>query len=171
MRVLVAGVGNVLRGDDGFGVAVADLLAASPLPAEVRVMDVGIGGIHLVQELMRERADALIVLDAVELGRRPGTVLVLRPEVLDLSTMGLKERNDQLADMHYATPERAFMLARALEVLPQSTWVVGCQPVDARSWVQELSSPVSGALETAQEEVRRIVREMGIAWPRGPVGN
>ena len=46
-RVLVAAIGNIFRGDDGFGPAVAARLAALPLPDGVRVWDVGVRGVHL----------------------------------------------------------------------------------------------------------------------------
>jgi hydrogenase maturation protease len=111
VRILVAGVGNVLRRDDGFGVVVAQRLLELPLPPEVRVVDVGIGGIHLVQDLLASSIDALFVLDAVDFGKSPGTVLVVRPEIVDLSALPPEQRRDQLADMHWATPERAFVLA------------------------------------------------------------
>ena len=63
MQILVAGVGNLLRGDDGFGVEVARALEGRSLPPEVRVVETGIGGIHLVQEMLTP-ADALLVIDA-----------------------------------------------------------------------------------------------------------
>src|SRR5919206_3931879 len=91
---------------------------------EVEVLDVGIGGIHLVQELL-DPVDALVTLDATELGRPAGAVAVVRPDVRDPTGP------DDLADMHYATPERALMLARALNVLPERVWIVGCQPENA----------------------------------------
>jgi len=163
-RVLVAGAGNVLRGDDGFGVRVAQRLAQATVPRGVRVLDVGIGGIHLVQELLVP-VDVLVVVDAVDLGRAPGTVLVIRPQVLDVATLPLTERHDALADMHYATPERAFLLARGLGVLPQVTWLVGCQPVDAARLGEGLSAPVAAAVDVAAREVRRLVTAAGISWP------
>ena len=159
----MAGVGNVLRGDDGFGVVVAERLLAGRVPPGVQVLDVGIGGIHLVQELLAG-ADALVVVDAVDLGRRPGTVAVIRPDVLDVAALPLAERHDQLADMHYATPERAFMLARALEILPEPVWVVGCQPVDADRLGEGLSPEVAAAVPPAISEVRRLVSELGVPW-------
>ncbi len=65
-RVLVAGMGNVLRRDDGFGVEVAQRLTRSAvLPGEVKIIEVGIGGVHLVQELM-DGYEALVIIDAVE---------------------------------------------------------------------------------------------------------
>ena len=164
MKVLVAGVGNLLRGDDGFGVVVADRLAARGVPDGVRVLDVGIGGIHLVQELL-DPVDALVVVDAVDLGRPPGTVLVVRPEVRDVGALPPERRRDELADMHYATPERAFMLAGALGVLPAATWVVGCQPLDTERLGEGLSPVVAAAVETAGAEVRQLVRALGVAWP------
>ena len=163
MRILVAGVGNVLRGDDGFGVVVAQRLAREKPPAHVEVMDIGIGGIHLVQEML-EPVDALVVVDAVDLGRIPGTVFVIRPDVAEVSALGLEERYDWLADMHYATPERALMLARGLGILPDVTWIVGCQPGDAERLGEGLSLEVDGAVEAAAAEVRRIARTLGVVW-------
>jgi hydrogenase maturation protease len=164
VKILVAGVGNLLRGDDGFGVVTAHRLLAQPLPSEVRVIDVGIGGIHLVQELF-DSPDALVVLDAVDSGRAPGTVLVIRPEVTDVTKLPLDERHDQLADMHWASPERAFMLARGLGVLPNTTWVIGCQPADTDVLGEGLSPEVSGAVETAIRELQSLVNDLGVAWP------
>jgi hydrogenase maturation protease len=164
VKVLVAGVGNLLRGDDGFGVVVAHQLLEQGVPAGVRVLDVGIGGIHLVQELL-DPVDALVVVDAVDHRRPAGTVLVMRPEVLDVSDLPPTRRRDALADMHYATPERAFMLARALGVLPGATWVVGCQPADTERLGEGLSPMVAGAVATAAAEVRRLVSGLGIPWP------
>jgi hydrogenase maturation protease len=161
--VLVAGVGNVLRGDDGFGVAVARRLVEGPVPPGVRVLEIGIGGIHLVQELL-DPTDALVVVDAVDLGRAPGTVLVVRPEVRDVTAMSLSERHDELADMHYATPERAFMLARGLDVLPPVLWLVGCQPLDAERLGEGLSPQLAGSVEAAVAEVKRLVAELGVHW-------
>ncbi len=161
--MLVAGVGNVLRADDGFGVAVVDRLEEGTVPDEVEIMDVGIGGIHLVQVLM-EHVDGLVIADALRMGRAPGTVLVLKPEVRDVTTLAPQEQRDELADMHYATPERALMLARGLSVLPDRTWLVGCEPVDVGSWSQGLTGPVAQAVDLAADEVRRIVRALGVAW-------
>lgn len=153
VAVLVACFGNLLRGDDGFGVAVADRLLAEGVPNGVRVLDVGIGGIHLVQELL-DPVDALVVVDAVDLGRPPGTVLVMKPDVRG------PEGPDALADMHYATPERALMLAHGLGALPATIVLVGCQPFDAERLGEGLSPPVAAAVEHAVAEVRRLVADL-----------
>lgn len=157
MRIIVAGVGNVLRGDDGFGIAVAARLLERASPPEVEILDIGIGGIHLVQELFAG-ADALVVVDALDLGRPAGTVVVQEPEIREVAGP------DDLADVHYATPERALMFARGLDVLPASVWLVGAQVVDAERVGQGLSPEVAAAVDPAAEEVRRLVRTLGVSW-------
>lgn len=162
-RVVVAGFGNVLRGDDGVGVAVVRRLLDGPVPESVTVLDVGIGGIHLVQELLRP-TDGLIVVDAVDLGRSPGTVLVIRPEVADVTQLAVQTRRDALADMHLANPDRALRLARAMGVLPEATWMVGCQPADTDRLGETLSASVADAVGTAAAEVRQLVTDFGVSW-------
>ncbi|MQA76737.1 MAG: hydrogenase maturation protease, partial [Solirubrobacterales bacterium] len=75
-RILVAGVGNVFCGDDGFGVAVAEHLAAATLPAGVELSDYGIRGIHLAYQLL-DGYDLLVLVDAVQRGGEPGTVYLI----------------------------------------------------------------------------------------------
>lgn len=158
MTAIVACFGNVLRGDDGFGHAVARRLAAEDLPDGAAVLEVGIGGIHLVQELLRW-VDLLLVVDAVDLGRPPGTVVVQRPDVLDVTTLPPERRRDELADMHLATPEKALMVARALDVLPETTLVVGVQTTDTDRVGQGLSPATGRAVEVAVAEIVRLLAE------------
>jgi hydrogenase maturation protease len=159
VRVLIAGVGNVLRADDAFGVEVAHRLEKMELPAGVHVVETGIGGIALVQEL-QSGYDALVVADAVDRGRPPGTVMLIEPEVLDVKALSVTERHDLLADMHLATPERAMMLARALGVLPERVLMVGCQPEDAEAVGQTISPAVTAAIDVAVHEILRHVNEL-----------
>ena len=159
MRILLAGVGNVLRADDGFGVEVARRLADLSFPEGVRVVETGIGGIALVQEL-QEGWDALVVVDTVDLDRSPGTVMLIEPDVVDVEALSWDQRHDMLADMHLATPERALMLARALGVLPTRVLEVGCQPEDAHAVGEGLSAPVTAAVDIAVAEIVRHVSEL-----------
>jgi hydrogenase maturation protease len=164
VRILVAGVGNVLRGDDAFGVEVAQRMAELALPAGVRVVETGIAGVALVQEL-QEGWDVLIVVDAVDHGRPPGTVMLIEPDVLDVTTLSVSERRDQLADMHLATPERSMMLARALGVLPPTVLMVGCQIADPDAVGRGMTDAVAAAVDVAIEEIQRY-----LATLVGPTG-
>ncbi|MGH9157689.1 MAG: hydrogenase maturation protease [Acidimicrobiales bacterium] len=156
MRILLAGVGNLLRADDGFGVAVARRLAELDLPEGVTVVETGIGGIALVQEI-QDGYDALLVADTVDFGRQPGTIMIIEPEVIDVEALSWGERYDLLADMHLANPQRVFMMARALGVLPAFVRIVGCQPVDAHGVGTEMSPPVAAAVEVGVSEMLRQV--------------
>ena len=70
-RILVAGIGNVFLGDDGFGVALAERLAARALPPGVEVVDYGIRGMDLAYAL-GDGWDAVVLLDAAPTGQPPG---------------------------------------------------------------------------------------------------
>ncbi len=157
LRILVAGVGNKLRADDAFGVEVATRLMAMDLPEGVKVVETGIGGIALVQEL-QSGYDALIVIDAVDRGRPPGHVMLIEVEVPHVDDMEWGERFDFLADVHLATPERALIMSKALGVLPDNTLMVGCQPVDAETPGIPMSPEVVAACDVA---VREILRHLG----------
>ena len=156
-RILVAGIGNVLRGDDGFGNAVAQQLAQQPdLPPTVTVVEVGIGGISLVHEMLGGY-DVLLIVDALDRGGAPGTIYLLEPQVPDLKQWPFEQRQDFLADMHMTTPSRALILARALGVLPPSVYLLGCQPTTCDDLVIGLSEPVERAVAPS---VERLVSEI-----------
>lgn len=159
-RILVACVGNTLRSDDGVGPRVAEILGEVDLPGDVEVRDFGIGGVHMVQTLLSGSYDALILVDCADRGRVPGTVMVIDPDVLDVSELEHVEKYDYLADMHYTNPERALALAKALGVLPERSLLIGVQPLDAEGLGQDLSEPVAKAAHVAADEVIRITRSV-----------
>ena len=159
LRVLVAGVGNSLRADDAFGVVVAHRLMEMDLPEGVKVVETGIGGIALVQEL-QEGYDALVIIDAVDRGRPPGHVMLILLDVPHVNDMEWGERYDFLADVHLATPERALIMSKALGVLPDNTLMVGCQPVDAETPGIPMSPEVTAACDVAVREVLRHLGEL-----------
>ena len=87
-RVLVAGIGNIFLGDDGFGVEVAQRLRRRPARDGVRVEDYGIRGVHLAYELL-DGYDALVLVDAVPMDEPAGTVVSKRPSLL-FSGLGVR---------------------------------------------------------------------------------
>jgi hydrogenase maturation protease len=159
LRILVAGVGNLLRADDAFGVVVAHRLMEMELPAGVKVVETGIGGIALVQEL-QEGYDAMVIIDCVDRGRPPGHVMLILMDVPHVDDMEWGERYDFLADVHLATPERALIMSKALGVLPDNTLMVGCQPVDAETPGIPMSPEVTAACDVAVQEVLRHLSQL-----------
>jgi hydrogenase maturation protease len=145
-RVIVGCVGNVLRGDDGFGPAVAERLGGLPEGAEV--VETGIGGIALLQELLAG-CDGLILIDAVDRGAKPGTVFLIDPEVLD---------GEHVADVHLANPERVLTMAKAMGALPERILIVGCQPAEVDELGHGLSPAVQRSVPLAAVRVEEAVR-------------
>lgn len=144
-RVLVVCVGNPLRGDDGFGPAVAGRL--EDLPDGARMVETGIGGVAFLQELMAPGCEGLIVVDATDRGRSPGTVFEIVPDVADAV---------HVPDVHLANPDRVLSLAKALGCLPPRVLLVGCQPAGDRLG-ERLSPPVARAVDVAAARVHELV--------------
>ncbi len=155
-RILVAGVGNVLNADDGFGVAVANhLMKHEKLPASTKVIETGIGGMSLIQELM-DGYNLLILLDAFKRDGAPGQLYLLEPDLPDLSSLSLSERRDYFADTHYATPIRALSLLEHISKMPDIVRIVGCEP----KTLQELQIGLSPEVENAVEPATRLINEV-----------
>lgn len=160
MRILIAGVGNVLRGDDGFGVEVAQALVRSDsLPEEVTVFEAGIAGIPLVQELM-DGYDALIIADAVDRGGAPGTIYLIEPDIPDPNLLDPTALHASLADAHYTEPSKVLTLAKALGVMPPRVFIVGCQPAGYDELGAELSLPVKEAVRVAVRQIRLLIEKL-----------
>lgn len=161
-RILVAGMGNDLCQDDGFGIVAVRRFAERGVPADVRVIEPGSGGISLVQELM-DGYETLIILDAVDRGGDPGTVYLLKTEVPDFATLAEEEQRGFLADMHATVPSRALILARALDVLPSTVYILGCQPKQYDLGIG-LSAPVERGVTEAVTHLRALTGAIAADW-------
>ncbi len=155
MSVLVAGVGNLFLGDDGFGCEVARRLAGGPLPSGVEVSDFGIRGLHLAYRLL-DPVSLLVVVDAVARGGPPGTLYLLEP--------ALEPPAEPAApDAHGLDLPAVFAALRALGGELPVTRIVGCEPasVDERLG---LSPRVEASVEDAVRLVREVIgRQPGAA--------
>ena len=154
LKTLVAGFGNTLLGDDGFGVEVVSRLAASALPPQVEIFDVGIGGMHFVVRLL-EGFEQVIVVDAVRGGQPPGTLYSFA-----FGTVETGVQDDARLDPHLAEPARALHLAQALGLLPERVIVVGCEPESCHPGLC-LTAAVHAAVDRAVERIRHIVCSAG----------
>ncbi|MEO6168058.1 MAG: hydrogenase maturation protease [Chitinophagales bacterium] len=152
-KILIAGVGNELRMDDAFGVMLAKkLLDEASLSDSVKVMEIGSGGISLVQELY-DHYDILLILDVVLWGGEPGTVYLKEIEVKDVRQLPTEEKNEFFADMHYISPLRALMMAKALDIIPEKVLFLGCESSEHEEIGIGLSAPVSNAIPVAFQKV------------------
>lgn len=160
LRILIAGVGNVLRQDDGFGIAVVHrLLEQDELTAGVTVVETGIAGIKLVQDLL-DGYDVLIIVDAMVRDGAPGQLYQLEAEVPDVYDLTFDQRHEFLADMHYTNPTRAMMLAKAIKALPPQVYILGCQPAAYDDFDLGLSPEVEAAIPKAVARLEGWIAEL-----------
>jgi hydrogenase maturation protease len=156
-RILVAGIGNMFLGDDGFGVEVARRMAMRPLPEGVRLIDFGIRGMDLVYALLDDW-DAVIFVDASPRGQAPGTLSLIEPH--------LSEDRQASIDTHGMDPVKVLALARELGAPSRGTYVVACEPgvlIDGENSpdvLVELSVPVLGAIDPAVEMVMNLIEDI-----------
>lgn len=157
-RILVAGIGNIFLGDDGFGVEVARQLAGRAFPEGVRVADFGIRGLDLAYALLDDY-DAVIFVDTASRGGKPGTLYLIEPE--------MDQTGEVTLDAHGMDPVKVLALARALGARLARTFVVGCEPArmlvaqdDEEEVLVELSEPVRAAVDEAVTMVESLVDEL-----------
>lgn len=143
----MACVGNMLRRDDGFGYAVAQRLG--PLPEGVELLESGIGGMMLVQELMAG-CGGLIIVDAVDRGAPPGTLFLVEPEIAEPAGV---------QDIHLANPDRVLAMAQGLGCLPERLLLVGCQQGDVEELGEALTGPVAAAVPAAVRRIHDVLRD------------
>jgi hydrogenase maturation protease len=148
--VLVAGVGNLFLGDDGFGPEVVRRLTG--LPSHVRAVDYGIRGMHLAYDLLGGY-ETLIIVDAVP-GAPPGRLTVLQ--------VGAGDLGDGEWDAHGMNPVAVLAnLDRLGGTLP-TTYVVGCRVASVDEGIG-LSPPVAAAVDEAVTAVHTLVGRLAPA--------
>ena len=147
IRTLVAGVGNVFLGDDGFGCEVARRLAAVPRPDGVAVVDFGIRGMHLAYDLL-DGWDALVIVDALPNRGEPGALRVL--------DVGPEDLGGAVLDAHGMDPGSVLASLGTLGGRLPRTFVVGCQVADVEEGIG-LSPAVAAAVDPTVETVRSLL--------------
>jgi hydrogenase maturation protease len=154
--ILIAGIGNIFRGDDGFGVEVVMCLARRNLPADVHVVDFGIRGIDLTYALM-DGYSAVVMVDTMQRGEAPGIVSVIEPRLKEI------EDEDQLGfSPHDLDPVRAWQLARLLGANCPRLLVIACEPLTFgdETGAMGLSAPVTAAVEPAVAAAEMLARHL-----------
>ena len=167
-RILVAGIGNIFLGDDGFGCEVVRRLAERGPPEGVEIVDFGIRGMDLAYALM-DPYEVVVFVDAVPRGEEPGTVYLIEAEV--------PEEGEVALDTHGMDPVNVIRLARVLGAEIPRTFVVGCEPQNIagrrggsethpyEDMLLELSEPVQRAVDEAVKLVVSVVEEANAPSP------
>lgn len=157
-RILVAGIGNIFLGDDGFGVEVAQQLAQGSFPASVRVADFGIRGFDLAYAL-QDRYETTILIDAFPHGQAAGTVYVVEPDLNDLAA-SLPQAS--FVEPHAMNPMNVLRMATAMHGPLKRILLVGCEPATfgGDDGQMGLSVPVQAAVHKAVKVVEKLVEKI-----------
>lgn len=167
-RILVACIGNIFLGDDGFGVEVAQRMLSRknrPYPEHVQVVDFGIRGMDLAYTLL-EGYDTLVLVDAVPRGGQPGTLYLIEPDVAHLNAEQGAQAGRVALDTHSMDPVKVLAYARTLGAQPIRTFLVGCEPgvfegADAyMEMSMGLSDPVQSAIDPAIQMIDSLVADL-----------
>lgn len=153
--ILIAGLGNIFLGDDGFGVEVARRLAGRKLPENVRVVDYGIRGFDLAYALM-DCYELTILIDAAPRGEAPGTVYTIEPDLTGLDRAGEQE---MAIETHGMNPMKVLQMVRSMGGEFGRVLVVGCEPltVGGEEGFMGLSEPVENAVDEAVRAIESLV--------------
>jgi hydrogenase maturation protease len=156
-RVLIAGIGNIFLGDDGFGVEVVRRLASSTLPEAVRVVDFGIRGLDLVYAL-QDGYETTILIDAYPHGKTPGTVSVVELDANETIT----ESPGNFIEPHSMHPMNVLRMASAMHGPLKRVLLVGCEPatLGGDEGHMGLSEPVEAAVQEAVKATESLVKRI-----------
>ncbi len=176
-RMLIACIGNMFLGDDGFGVEVARHLQQRPYPAAIRVVDFGIRGVDLAYTLLDEY-DELVLVDAVQRGQAAGTLYLIEPDLSDSAPTTEGHVAPVALDAHSMDPVKVLAFARSLGARPIHTLLVGCEPAtfgfsDDTGMEMGLSEPVRASIVKAIHMIDTLVAQFcafdGLPHAKGEV--
>ena len=156
--ILIAGIGNIFLGDDGFGVEVVRRLADLHLPTNVRVADFGIRGFDLAYAL-QDGYETTILVDACPHGDAAGTLYVIEP---DLEALDDSEAPQAVIEAHAMNPMSVLRMARAMNIEVKNVLLVGCEPetLGGEEGQMGLSAPVEAAVEDAARLVQSLIDKL-----------
>jgi hydrogenase maturation protease len=157
-RILVAGVGNIFLGDDGFGVEVVRRMSAMAMPDGVTVADFGIRGIHLAYEML-EGYDHVVLVDAMPHGGAPGTIALIAPEMDGTAGHAAPDGHD----MH---PAAVLAYVKSIGGTAPPVTVVGCQPASIDEGMG-LSEAVAASIDDAVGAVLDLINAGRLRLPVG----
>jgi hydrogenase maturation protease len=163
-RILIACIGNIFLGDDGFGTEVARRLAGRSLPQGVILKDFGIRSLDLTYALL-DPYELVLLVDACPRGGEPGTVYLVEPDPVELTTPGGVPAR---LETHGMNPMNVLRMVKSMGGAPGRILIVGCEPADMGSDEEGklgLSDPVQAAVDEAIILIETLVSKILVGEP------
>ncbi len=155
--ILVLGLGNILLRDEGVGVRVIErLLEKYEFPERVQVLDGGSRGLALLNYL--EGVSKLLIVDAVQAGREPGTLIRLTgDEIPAFLSPKISPHQEGLADLLFA--------ARMVDLYPEEIVLWGIEPEEIDTGLS-LSPRIAAKVDELAEKVVEELERWGVKVAR-----
>ena len=153
-KTLVIGLGNPIMADDGLGIAALQRLRDVRLPASVRLVDGGTWGMNLLPLI--EEADEVLLIDAIDRGEPPGSLIVLEQEQVP-RWLGIK------LSPHQVGLAEVLALAELRGSLPPRLVVIGLQPARV-----EMDSGLSPEVDAQMDQLLAVVLQQLERWGQIP---
>ena len=147
--IAVVGIGNSLLTDDGAGIHTLERFAEDNVDDTVCCVDGGTVGLALLDRL--GNLDGLVALDAMILGKEPGSVTVLQGEDMD------SHLRNQHGSVHEVGLSDLMDALRLRGELPDNRALIGIEPADM-NWGTEPTAPVAAAVTAAASRAHDLVR-------------
>ena len=153
--ILIAGIGNIFLGDDGFGCEVLRRLTQLEWPENVRLVDFGIRGFDLAYALL-DGCDVTIFVDATPRGGEPGTLYTIEPELSELENLNTE---GMMVETHGMDPMKVLVMVKSMGGEFNRILLVGCEPetFGPEEGQMGLSSRVEAAVQPAVQIVQALV--------------
>ncbi len=165
--ILIACIGNIFLGDDGFGVEVARRLSGKTWPGGVQVTDFGIRGLDLAYALI-DGPGITILVDACPRGEAPGTVYVIEPDLGSLDSAATQVT----LDAHSMNPMSVLRMAKSMGGELKRILLLGCEPetLGPDEGLIGLSEPVAAAVDKAVQVLDTLIPKiLNGEWLAGSV--
>ena len=150
-RKVILGLGNLLQKDEGFGIQALNRLAEA-LPAGEKdafeLVDGGVLGLNLLP--LVDECSHLLILDAIDARKRPGTIIEMAGREIPLYA------NIKLSE-HQIGFQEVLGLAMLRGTFPEHVYLIGVQPEDISTGM-DLSPAVQAVLERVVHRSIEIVQ-------------
>jgi hydrogenase maturation protease len=145
VKTLIAGIGNILKGDDGLGPFIIKRLSEIDLDEDIDIIDFG----NRVYDLLLKirEYNRVIIIDALDMGGRPGEIYVVEPYIEDLEERNI---NPHTIDIRLLTN-----IVNKLGKKPEEIFIVGCQPKDINFKIG-----LSETVEKSIDEIINIIKKL-----------
>ncbi|OPY28078.1 MAG: hydrogenase 2 maturation endopeptidase [Methanocella sp. PtaU1.Bin125] len=150
-NIKVLGVGNALVGDDGFGPRVIEELQKRELPANVELIDAGVGGMAILSWI--EDADKIVIVDSVQTGNEPaGTVYRFTDKEMPPSDMFMLSLHDlNLVD--------TINIGKVVQKMPDEIVIYGVEVRRVAEFTREMTPEVEAAIPEVADLVMKEISQ------------